>query len=168
MALGAPAPALPNRPVFGLPLAFDRPTAVVALRHPASATVRRVARELNALSLEIDRSGGRLVAVVGGDKIDVWDFVPRYQLRYPVFWDASGEVLDAWGAAPVDFAGLVRSLPGALAVRGRPHAHWRRGLSAAVVRDGKIHWRWRARSLIEPLPYLAMVSAITGPRGGGE
>lgn len=119
---GDRAPAFHLQPVFGLPVDLDAlvaktPVVVVFLR-PVTATQTRLAVDtLHELLPRLDAEAIPLVAFLRGNHDAVFDFVPRYHVRFRCIWDRTGEWYDAYDVQHDKlYMGTLKSLrPAALA-----------------------------------------------------
>lgn len=100
--IGAPAPRLAGKPVFGLPfdlstVARRGPVVIAFVRPPGSPQAQAALSRLHALWPDIDAVGGAMVIVTTGTLESVRDWVPREHILIPVLHDVSGELRAAWG-----------------------------------------------------------------------
>lgn len=176
MPVGDLAPTFVRAPVFGLEvdsaaLAAAGGLALVFLRYPGSAFTRQTALALDTIVEDLEMQDRALVAVIRGSERNVYDFVPRYQLRFPVVHDPEGELYARFGVG-VD-TGLVRSIaglrPASLQVllhagQGRPEGPIGQRPAAVVIgRDGRIRWEWRPASAFAVLDVERLAQAALEP-----
>ena len=169
-----PAPTLRAQPVFGLEvdlhaLSARGPVALVFTRFLGSPHARASLFALNAAYPDFDRQGVALVAVSDSSLRAARDFVPRYQLLFPLICDPEHQHYAAF-EVPVGGPGDVPRalLSGALdpSIYGLGHGRIDGQLlqrpAAFIVRSGQLAWRWDAPHCFAQLdPAELLAQALT-------
>ena len=162
------APTLEERPVFGTHFSSKTaqqhgPLVVLFARHPGSAVTRTALFALSEQFAALDEAEVSAVAILEGSLQVVRDFIPRYQLLFPVLHDPEGALYTAFGVPTASWLRPPRSVAraaGALRTGRRALTLAGGHVAAGFVLDrDHIVEEWVGRSPLDPPPVDALCSA---------